>query len=141
MAKVNGGKITSADLVRIDQIIGHLRKVRARLDEIKEDYKKACEPLKGVEGQLEDRIRAFLDATGQEMARTDQGTVSISLRHTASLSDPDEFMTFVEEHGLLELLDRRANATACRAYADEHGELPPGVRVNSIRSISVRAPS
>jgi hypothetical protein len=141
MAKANGGKVSSADLVRIDRIVGHLRKVRARLEEMKEAYKSACEPLKSVENTLEDRIRAFLDATGQEMARTKEGTVFTSLRHTARLTDPDVFMQFVEENGLLELLDRRANATSCRDYADKHGELPPGVSINSIRTISVRAPT
>jgi hypothetical protein len=137
----NGGKPTSADLVRIDQIVGHLRKVRARLDELKEDYKKACEPLKGVEEQLEDRIRAFLDATGQETAKTKEGTVWITLKSNASCSDPDLFMAFVAEHGLYELVDRRANTTGCLDYAKEHGELPPGVVVNSIRFLNVRKPT
>jgi hypothetical protein len=141
MAKGNGGKPTSADLVRIDQIIGHLRKVRARLDELKEEYETARGPLKAVDEELQERIRAFLDATGQEMARTEQGTVFTTLRHNAALTDPDVFMAFVEEHGLLELLDRRANATGCRAYAEEHGELPPGVRINSIRYVNVRKPT
>ena len=34
-------------------------------------------------------------------------------------------------------MDRRANATACRDYAEEHGALPPGVKINSIRTVGV----
>jgi len=38
-----------------------------------------------------------------------------------------------------DLLDRRANATACRELA-EKGTLPPGVKLNTIRTIGVRKP-
>jgi len=109
--------------------------------EIKEGHKKELEPFETVKDKLRMRILAFLDATGQEMARTSEGTVSKTVKHSAALHIPHEFMDFVFEHNLPGLLDRKANANACIDYANEHGALPPGVTINSIRSISVRSPS
>ena len=60
------------------------------------------------------------------------------LPRTAPLTDPDEFMSFVRERDLYELLERRANALACMTYAEEHeGTLPPGVKINSNRTVGV----
>ena len=60
------------------------------------------------------------------------------IKHTASLGDPDAFMDYVMKNGAFELMDRRANSTACREFAEEHGSLPPGVKLNSTRTVGVR---
>lgn len=132
----SNGKIENA---RIDKLVAQYVAIRDRLDQLKEEYKKVSEPFEDAKQQLISRMLAFLDSTGQESAKTNKGTVYSTVRHTARLSDPDEFMAFVMKHGLFELMDRRANATACRDYADETGELPPGVTINSQRTIGVRA--
>lgn len=82
---------------------------------------------------------AFLDQTGQEAARTVLGTVTRRVRDSASLPDPDAFMEFVIHNNAHELMDRRANGTACKHFANVHGHLPPGVKISSIRYVSVRA--
>jgi len=82
-----------------------------------------------------------LDNSGQDSAKTKKGTVSAIVRDTASLSDASKFMDFVRDNDAYELMDRRANGTACKEYAREHGVLPPGVRINSIRLVSVRNPT
>jgi hypothetical protein len=128
------GKVDS----RIDTLVAdyiltrdHIRKVKKRQKAELEEYELALDKLAG-------RLLLFLDYHHQEMARTAEGTVSATLRDTASLSDPDAFMEFVAEHELYELLDRRANATACKDFAKENGTLPPGVKINTIRNVSVR---
>ena len=87
------------------------------------------------------KILAALDATDQESARTEFGTASITTNHYASCSDPDAFVGFVRENDAWELMERRASGLACRAFAEEHGRLPPGVRINTVRSIGVRRAS
>jgi hypothetical protein len=124
---------------RIDLLVADYIKVRTRLGELKEDYEKEIQPLKAVKDELAAAMLAFLDQTGQEMARTDEGTVYATVRHTASCPDPDIFMEFVAQHGFYDLLDRRPNATACRDHAEEYGTLPPGVKIHSTRTVGVRS--
>jgi hypothetical protein len=137
MAKKNGGAMPPHK-TRIDELVAQYVQIRDRMEELKKEYERTIEPFKTVQEQLRMRILAFLDGTGQEMARTNEGTVSKITKHSASLHMPDEFMEFVFKHRLPELLDRKANSTACISYANEHGTLPPGVTINSIRTISVR---
>lgn len=138
MAKANG-KLPQADLERIDKWVEKYIALRTRMKELKEYYEAYMKPYEEAKQQLAGHMLEILDQAGIESARTEQGTVYISPRSTASLSDPDAFMEFVAENNLYELLDRRANSVACREFAAERGELPPGVKLNTVRTIGVRA--
>jgi hypothetical protein len=49
-------------------------------------------------------------------------------------------MDFVLENKQFDLLERRASATAVKAYVEEHNMLPTGVNLNALSSIGVRRP-
>jgi hypothetical protein len=127
--------------IQISQLVSNYITLRNHIEKLKKEYQEALAPCEDLKDKLTARILAFLDGTDQEMARTTEGTVTKGVKHTASLDDPTMFMTFVKEHGRDDLLDRKANAKACLEYAQENGSLPPGVKINSIRTISVRSPT
>jgi len=127
--------------IQISRLVSDYITLRNYIDKIKKEYKEALKPCEDLKDKLTARILAFLDGSDQEMARTTEGTVTKGVKHTASLDDPTMFMDFVKEHGRDDLLDRKANAKACLEYAEENGSLPPGVKINSIRTISVRSPT
>jgi hypothetical protein len=60
------------------------------------------------------------------------------VRDTASCSDPNLFIDYVREHDAYELLDRRPNSTACKEFLKANNQLPPGVKLNSMRYVNVR---
>lgn len=123
---------------RIDKRVAQFILVRDTIDEMKERQKLELRPFEELKQKLIGEMLAFLDRTGQESAKTAEGTVRVTVRPTAVCTDPDEFMEFVFSNNLRELLDRRANATACRDYAEEHeGTLPPGVKLNLMRTVGV----
>lgn len=136
MAKING-QIEST--TRVDKLVKQFIDIRNRIKELEEHHQKQLAPFISAKQRLAGVLLEFLDSTGQEMARTNEGTVYASVRHTASLGDPDAFMSFVMSKGLFELLERRANVTACRDFAEEEGNLPPGVNINSTRTVGVRS--
>lgn len=86
-------------------------------------------------------LMKHLEDTNSESVKTASGTFYQSTKHTASLADPDAFMKFVIDNKAFDLLDRRANATAVKAYVAEHKALPPGVNMSAIKTIGVRAPT
>jgi len=132
---IGNGKVADA---RVDKLVADYIATRDHVKKLKEKHKNELAEFELALEKLSGRLLLFLDYHGQEMARTAEGTVSATYRDTASLSDPDIFMEFVAEHGLYELLDRRANATACKDFAKDTGTLPPGVRINTLRGVSVR---
>lgn len=124
--------------VTVDERVEQFIRVRDKIAEIKEKQQKELEPWQNLKDMLEGWLQMFLDKTGQEAARTKHGTAYSSSRTTASLPDADAFMKFVVANSLFDLLDRRANATACKDYVAANGVLPPGVNMTTMKTIGVR---
>jgi hypothetical protein len=122
---------------RVDQYI----QVRNKLKEIDKEYDEKRKPLVEIQNMLSGWLQTFLEKSGSESVRTASGTCYQSTRYTASLADAEAFMNFVKENNQFDLLDRKANATACRDYAAEHKNLPPGVSLSAIRTVGVRSPT
>jgi hypothetical protein len=123
---------------KIDELVKAYNETDNVIDKIKERYQQELKKPNRLKELLTEQLLNMLKATGQEMARTKYGTVSAAVRDIASCSDPNMFIDYVREHDAYELMDRRPNSTACRVYVEEHGMTPPGVKLNSIRYISVR---
>lgn len=115
--------------------------IRDRLAEKEEHHKKEIAPLVETQNLLTSWLTEALSTAGAQSIKTAQGTVYSSTRFTASLEDPKAFMDYVIAEQKFDLLDRRANATAVKAFVEESGSLPPGAKLNAIRTIGVRRPS
>ena len=123
----------------VSKRVAQYRLIDKKLDELNEEHTKALAPLVKIKDLLSGYFEKFLTDTGQQTAVTAGGTVHWNHRVTAKLEDPQAFMDYVIANKQFDLLDRRANATACRELA-EKGTLPPGVKLNTIRTIGVRKP-
>jgi hypothetical protein len=121
--------------------VGQYVALRDKLKDDDETYRQHRKQTVDAMKTVEDQILTALDATGQESARTEFGTASITVNHYASCSDPDAFVDFVRQNDAWELMERRAASVPCRAWEEEHGQLPPGVKINSVRGIGVRRAS
>jgi len=137
--KSNGGLVTGIQFGEWVKEYVKRRDQHARFKEALREKEKELfiDPM----AELERKMLVALDATDQESARTEFGTVSVTVNHYASCSDPDAFVDFVRENNAYELMERRAASIPCRAWAEEHGALPPGVKINSVRGIGVRRAS
>lgn len=121
--------------------IKQYRMIRDKLEQMEQDYESRRKPLLEVKARLVGWFDKFLTLTGQSSAVTVHGTVHWNTRYTAVLDDPQAFMDHVVGNQQFDLLERRANATAIKEYAEAHNILPPGVRLNPIRTVGVRKPT
>lgn len=112
--------------------------VRDQIAKLEAKHKQELEELRSLKEKLAGRIQAFMSANNVESLRTKAGTCYTSTRRTATLADPDAFMTYVISNQAFDLLDRRANSTAVQAFVQKHQCLPPGCNLNSIASVGVR---
>jgi len=125
----------------VDKRVGQYIQIRNALKKIDEEYDAKRKPFVELQNMLSGWLQSFLEKSGSESVRTASGTCYQSTRYTASLADAEAFMNFVKENNQFDLLDRKANATACRGYAEEHKNLPPGVNMSAIRTVGVRSPT
>ena len=112
--------------------------LRDWIEQKEKEFKEYLAPYVEFAAQLDGQLLEFLDASKIEMARTEKGTVYVQEREYAQVKDPEALMQCVRETGLLELLQARASAPACREYAKEYDSLPPGVSFNVVRSAIIR---
>ena len=132
--------MSSSNGTRIDIRVAQYLVLRKELAEKKAAYEAEIAPLLVLKQKLDGSMMQFLDQTGQQSAKTAEGTVYTFINPTAVCTDPDAFVDFVRKNDAYELMDRKANATACNEYAEEHdGVLPPGVRINRERKIGVKS--
>jgi hypothetical protein len=125
----------------VSKRVAQYRLLDEKIDALNDAHKAAMAPLANVKALLEGYFEKFLTSTGQQTAVTAGGTIHWNHRTTASLEDPQAFMDFVTANQRFDLMDRRANATAVREYAEKEHILPPGVKLNNIRTVGVRKPS
>ena len=115
--------------------------VRDAIKKRKDEFEKSIEPLVELQNRLSGWMQQFMDQAGADSIKTTAGTCYTSTKYTAALADPEVFMNFVITNKDYDLLDRKANVTAVRAYVDEHGEKPPGVNLSAITTVGVRRAS
>lgn len=134
---VNNGNVEAEK--RLDVLVSNYVTIRDHIKETEEVIDKHLAPFKAKQQEITAELLKLMAGQGAESCRTKYGTVSALVRHTAALTDPDAFMDYVRQNDLFELLDRKANTTACREHAKYNGgSLPPGVKINSLRYVGVR---
>lgn len=114
---------------------------RDLIAKIKERQEQELKPYTQLLEQISAKIQQFMDTNNVVNVKSKAGTAHFTSKQTASLADPDAFMQFVISNSKFDLLDRRANATAVRAFVEETKTLPPGCNINTIRTLGVRRPS
>ena len=109
------------------------------------DYKKAAEDefskslertRAGME-KLESMILAHLNDNGLDNIKCGAGTAYRKTDYSATVKDREAFLKFIQESGLWDLLDARANKKYVRKYTATTA-MVPGVDLSSISSVGVR---
>lgn len=116
------------------------REIREAIERVKEKHEQELKPLRDIQEILSGRIRVFMETNKLENLRTKHGTATISTRYTATVADAEAFMNFVKD-GNWDLIERRANSTAVRAYTEEHKHLPAGVNLSAVQTVGIRRPT
>jgi hypothetical protein len=127
--------------VTIDERVLQYRQVRDKIAAIKEQHEKELAEPKLILERLGGLLDAHLLNTKAESVKTKNGTFYRTTRVTATVNDADAFKSHVIDNQLWDLLETRASATAVRDFAEKHKHLPPGVNLNHITSVGVRAPT
>ena len=125
----------------VEKRVGQYISIRDRLKEMDDEHEKKRAPLVELQNLLTGWMMQFLETSGADSIKTSEGTCFQSTRYSASLADSKAFMDYVIQNTAWDLLDRKANATAVKAFVAEKGFLPPGANLSAIRTVNVRRPT
>lgn len=90
--------------------------------------------------QIEGILTKRLEERGVSSMATPHGTIHTVGRTTARIMDPEEFRMFVVTHHRWDMLDWKANMTACRDHLQNAKEPVPGVELTTYRYLRVTSP-
>jgi hypothetical protein len=95
---------------------------------------------KTVIAEVEQILTQRLHDTGASSIVTPHGTIHTVSRTTARIMDPEAFRGYVTSNQRWDMLDWKANMTACRAQMQETKEPVPGVELSTFRDLRITTP-
>ncbi len=124
----------------VNELVAQYITIRDRKDALRKKYQEKNGKLNEALNLIENILIQNLDASGAESVRTTSGTCFISKRSSATVADRDAFFDFVRDHEAWDMLESRCSKNAVEQYAEESGQLPPGVNYRTERTLGVHRP-
>jgi hypothetical protein len=124
--------------MKISELVQKYVEVRDKKAQIKADYDADVAKIDRVLEKIEAALLKTFETTGMDSVRTEFGTAYSSTKTTASIADPDAFISFCKENNAWHMLQKRVAQSAVEQYKDEHEVLPPGIDWRVERTINIR---
>lgn len=124
--------------VNVEQVIAAYVKLRDQKNELKRKHKEELAPFNEKMSKLEGWLLRDLQNRGTKSERTDAGTAYITTVSSATVKDRDEYLNFVREKEMWDLIENRVSKTVVQDYLEETGELIPGVNFEQTQEVRVR---
>ena len=125
-----------------DQIAELWHVAHANIDTMEKQLKESAPyaPAKAIIDEISKIATKRLEDSGASSINTPHGTIHTVGKTTARIMDPEDFRGFVIETRAWDMLDWKANMTACRNFVEENKTLVPGVELTTFRRLSITAP-
>lgn len=125
--------------INIADLIGTYIEMRDTVAQMDAEAKAATKPLKDAMADIELRIKAHLNETGQSSASVKGvGTAYKTTRVSSKVADWGAAFEHIKEHDLWHMIEHRVSKTAVQEYMAVHGEPPPGVDVTTSIEVNIQ---
>lgn len=124
--------------VDVEKRVGQYVQLRDLKAELKEKHDSELKPIVETMQMIEEELKSALNASNVTNMKTNNGTVSLSIKASASCPDQSAFWTWVITQGQFDMVDKKPNVTAITEYVKAHGVAPPGVKYSTFQGIGVR---
>lgn len=123
----------SDDDITLEHLVRIHTKIKTKIEACDAQIAKLEEQRTEVRLAIKDRMKA----QGLKTVNTDSGTVSLVTKTRYNTQDWDSFKTFVIEHQVVDLLEKRIAQSNMATFLEENpGLLPPGL--NSVTEFDIR---
>jgi hypothetical protein len=124
--------------MKISELVAKYIEVRDKKSKLKADYDADVAKIDKVLDKIEAALLKTFETTGMDSVRTEFGTAYTSTKTTASIADPDAFITFCKQNDAWHMLQKRVAQSAVEQYKDEHEVLPPGIDWRVEKTVNIR---
>lgn len=125
----------------LDRLIALHLQVRDQVSSKTREYDLFKSQAQVVLDEIEAKIRATLNSTGAEGARTAAGSVHLRTTKQFAVTDWDKVYQHMRETGRMDLLQRRLATTRVEELAEEDGKLIDGITFGQKVTVSVTRPT
>lgn len=130
----------TADMPRIDDAVEKYVKLRDFKEKINAELKEKVAKVDDAMEKIELEIMTFLNATGQDSAKTAAGTAFKKTVTRVSVADWDVALAYIQDNDMFNLLNHSMNKTAVEEFIEANKAVPPGVNVERITEVAVHRP-
>jgi hypothetical protein len=114
--------------IPLDQLAKIYRKIKTRIDVVQKEFDTQLETLAAQLEEVKMEIKEQMKAQGAKSVKTDFGTLSLVTKTRYSTTDWDSFKTFIVEHEVVDLLEKRIAQLNMAKFLEENpGLVPPGL--------------
>jgi hypothetical protein len=125
----------------VEKAIGAYVKLREKKAQIEHRAKEEVRPVVETMDKLEAFLKEQADALGVQSFKTESGTAFLTTAERANVASWDDVLKFILENEAYDMLEKRVNKTAVRAYLEANKAVPPGVNYGTSIEVSVRKPT
>ena len=125
--------------VELEKLTKVFLKIKARRNELSTEFKEQDDNLKTQQDTIKKALLDHCKKHNVESVRTSEGLFYRTVRTRYWTSDWTSMYSFVQEHEVPELLEKRLNQGNMKQFLEENPEVVPmGLNVDSEYLISVR---
>ena len=119
--------------VTINKLVEIHTKIKSKIEALDSQIAALEEQRTEVRLAIKDRMKE----QGLKTVNTDSGTVSLMTKTRYNTQDWDSFKTFVLEHEVIDLLEKRISQSNMATFLEDNpGVVPPGL--NSVTEFEIR---
>lgn len=127
--------------LNVDQVVAAYMKLRQQKEALEASIKEEVGVIKDKMTKMEAWIKEQADAQGVTSFKTKHGTAFLSTSDYANVADWDAVLTFIQEAGAFDMLEKRVSKIAVRGYIEEHKAVPPGINYGTKLEVQIRKPT
>jgi hypothetical protein len=124
--------------VKIDEVVRGYIALRDKKNEMKKRHVEELRPINEKMEVIEGWLQRDLMARGVQSEKTGSGTAYLSTVTNATVRDRDDFLKFVREHEMWDLIENRVSKSVVSDYLEETGEIIPGVNYEKTQVVRIR---
>ena len=122
-----------------DKLTKTFLKLRAKRSLLSAEFKKEDDKLQQQQDRIKQAMLDHCERHNVQSVKSSEGLFFTSSKTKYWASDWDAMHTFIKEHNVPELLDKRINQTNMKDFLEENPDkLPDGLEISQETSISVR---
>lgn len=127
--------------LNVDQVVAAYMKLRQQKEALEASIKEEVGVIKDKMTKMEAWIKEQADAQGVTSFKTKHGTAFLSTSDYANVADWDAVLTFIQDVGAFDMLEKRVSKIAVRGYIEEHKAVPPGINYGTKLEVQIRKPT